>query len=61
MRVLNVAPPYCYFGTTPGDGACFGFWPSIDDCDLPRLDDLAGVTRDHRGEDVLIVNDHGNT
>ena len=53
----EIAPPYCYFGTAEGDGACFGFWPSIEDSGLPRL---ADITRDHWGGDVLIVNDHGN-
>ena len=24
-----LAPSYAYFGTTDGDGACFGFWPDI--------------------------------
>ena len=51
------APPYCYFGAHPGDGADFGFWVSegIQDTDC---DDLAIV------EDLpsyaLEINDHGN-
>ena len=60
----EIAPPYCYFGAAPGDGAYFGFFPYLgmggDTDDLPKLDDLADITRDHWGEDVLIVNDHGN-
>ena len=56
----EIAPPYCYFGTAEGDGACFGFWPSIDDCDLPRLTAGDDIPREHWGEDVLLVNDHGN-
>ena len=60
----EIAPPYCYFGTSDGDGACFGFFPCLDmggvADDLPKLDDLADITREHWGEDVLIVNDHGN-
>ena len=60
----EIAPPYCYFGTPDGDGACFGFFPCLgmggDTDDLPKLDDLADITREHWGEDVLIVNDHGN-
>ena len=61
----EIAPPYCYFGTLDGDGACFGFFITClgmggDTDDLPKLDDLTDITREHWGEDVLVVNDHGN-
>lgn len=65
IDALNeIAPPYCYFGTAEGDGACFGFWPAIDnhdgDCAPPRLTAGGPIPREHWGEDVLLVNDHGN-
>ena len=35
MEALNeLCPPFVYFGTHPGDGADFGFWP-----DMNRLDE----------------------
>lgn len=56
------APPYCYFGAHPGDGADFGYWPSLeslDDSDALRVDDTGDVPADYSGE-VIHVNDHGN-
>lgn len=56
----EIAPPYCYFGTLEGDGACFGFWPLVDHDGLPKLNAGDDAPRDLWGEDVLLVNDHGN-
>lgn len=59
-------PPYCYFGTTEGDGSDFGVWP-----DWRRLDEEMMADELANGEDLpstvregpsefLQVNDHGN-
>lgn len=59
------APPYCYFGAHPGDGADYGFWVRedieqlVEDGELLKVNDLAEVPSDHTGE-VLQVSDHGN-
>lgn len=60
------APPYAYFGTLEGDGAHFGFWPSVDALEMAVLDgevlkvsDTGDVPDDYVG-DVMHVNDHGN-
>jgi hypothetical protein len=59
------APPYCYFGAHPGDGADFGFWLSesfqheFAETDGLQVDDLSDVPTRYSGE-VLHVNDHGN-
>lgn len=55
----EIAPPYSYFGASEGDGACFGFWPIIND-ELARVAAGDAIPREHWGEDVLIINDHGN-
>ena len=61
------APPYCYFGAHPGDGADFGFWPCIDNLnsdarscaacpsDVLKVDDTSEAP-----SYVMHVNDHGN-
>lgn len=67
MDALNeIAPPYCYFGASEGDGACFGFWPSMEslreavyDGSVLQVDDTGDMPADYEGE-VMHVNDHGN-
>ena len=66
--VLNEkAPPYCYFGAHPGDGADYGFWPNIDSLHYDfgeyenelKVDDTSEIPEDFQGF-VLHINDHGN-
>lgn len=71
--VLNeLAPPYCSFGSSEGDGACFGFWPDVDSAKEgvefvtrhTRWNESGGPGIDEppkgfRGE-WLHVSDHGN-
>lgn len=57
----ELAPAYCSFGASEGDGANFGFWPSIDAIEeLPRVSDPSEVPAGGTGEDVAFINDHGN-
>jgi len=59
------APPYCYFGAHPGDGADYGFWPCEDfqqymrDSDVLQVSDTSEIPDDYIGE-VLHVNERGN-
>lgn len=62
----GLAPPYGYFGSLEGDGADYGFWPSLDsvedacrDGSALKVSDLADVPDDYVG-DVFQVSDHGN-
>jgi hypothetical protein len=66
------APPYCYFGTSEGDGSDFGFWPMIDSleeaCENGEVIKLASGDEwpaDELAErpdvdGVCYVTDHGN-
>lgn len=60
----EIAPPYCTFGAHESDGADYGWWPCLggggDTDDLPRYPDSGAVPREDWGQDVLLVNDHGN-
>jgi len=65
----ELAPPFVYFGSNPGDGADYGFWPSIESIDeAARFQD--GLIKVSAGDEwpedldgidyVAEVNDHGN-
>jgi len=58
----EAAPPYCYFGTLEGDGACFGFWLDHEALEEAQrvgfeLDDGRIVTDDGH---IIEISDHGN-
>ena len=71
LLLNELCPPFVYFGTLPGDGADFGFWP-----DMERLQEtLTAATVGHtltlprngewewpiEDEGVIVnTNDHGN-
>lgn len=57
------SPPYCYFGSHPGDGCDYGYWPGEGlewDFEGLRVDDTGDVPDEYVGE-VLHVNERGNT
>jgi hypothetical protein len=60
---LNMfAPPYCYFGSHPGDGADYGFWICEDIESIfegLKVNDVSEVPEDYTGE-VFDSNEHGN-
>lgn len=60
------SPPYVTFGSHPGDGSDFGFWPDLESLEMDRDDgevlsvsDLAKVPDGYIGP-IMVVNDHGN-
>lgn len=66
QELESLAPPYGYFGTHEGDGADFGFWPSMESIDdavrdgsAIRVSDTGDVPKSYTG-DVFHVSDHGN-
>jgi hypothetical protein len=65
-ELQNHCPPFVIFGSHPGDGADFGYWPDMDSLEEALIDpewtlidgELYRIPRD---EAVLVhVNDHGN-
>ena len=55
-------PPFVYFGTLPGDGADFGFWPDWDALDAPRpYWDAKRTIKLDQGAKVLIQFDIGGS
>ena len=62
--ILNAhCPPYTYFGTLEGDGACFGVFAdyeaAVDDVDAGEIRYRDGAEKGYRGL-MLDINDHGN-
>lgn len=53
------APAFCYVGTTDGDGACFGVWPSVESFEQACADGEA-VKLESVPDHIGIVSDHGN-
>jgi hypothetical protein len=64
--ILNqLAPPYCYFGSHPGDGSDFGFWLDEDwreraeEDEVPLLDGSDSLPKGFFGM-WFFISDHGN-
>lgn len=67
ISTLNkFAPPFCYFGTHPGDGSDFGFWVSenwreeAEDNGCPVVSDGSELPEDFESGLWFQVSDHGN-
>ncbi|CAG0985818.1 hypothetical protein PHYC_02017 [Phycisphaerales bacterium] len=61
----DLAPPYCYFGAHPGDGADFGYWVDLDAIERDRREGSlpSGDSLPADGSSIghyLHVSDHGN-
>lgn len=70
-ELQGYCPPYCYYGSLDGDGACIGVFPDIEqveqavrDGEIHEVSDLADIDAldpaPQVGDLVVIVNDHGN-
>jgi hypothetical protein len=62
--VLNeYCPPYCSFGSTEGDGACYGCWPCVESA-KENVDFVSSRENEYPPDDFegewLHVSDHGN-
>lgn len=61
----DFAPPYCYFGAHPGDGADYGFWLDEDwrviarEEGVPIVEDTSEIPSNYEGY-AFHVSDHGN-
>ena len=62
----NYLPPYAYFGSSEGDGACIGVWPDVDGVlydvlqnDLENLDKDGYPPKGYAGL-AADISDHGN-
>ncbi len=57
------ALPYCYFGSTEGDGACFGFWPDMENA-KENVEFISSPLKEYPPADFegewLHVNERGN-
>ena len=62
-QLESLCPPFVYFGTHPGDGADFGFWPDIETIqeivNIAECDATQGISCPDDGV-IVQVSDHGN-
>jgi len=64
LLTQHFAAPYCYFGTHPGDGSDFGFWPEDMESIKEQVGFASSVNHEYpddnfRGE-WLHINERGN-
>ena len=58
-RLEEISPPYCYFGTHPGDGSDFGWWISEDQI-RDEVHDGTALEVSSLPSILVHTNDHGN-
>jgi hypothetical protein len=57
----NYAPPFCYFGSHPGDGSDYGFWFDDESLQEAMRDGIKIGDRTVTQDGYMVeVNDHGN-